>query len=236
MKARITIAIVLLFATLPVSWSQQAGANASLQQRVAELKQAMAANRAKLMKYQWIQSTEVSVKGKIRKDQQMACHYGPDGKVVKTVIGVDPAQQQSAQGGIRGRVIAKKKEEMQDYTERLKSLISHYAPPDPQMIREAKEAGNAGLTASNGIAILTFTDYYKPGDKVSVGFDTAAKKLVSYDVNTYLDDPKNDVVTLTNRFDSLPDGTNYVQQTVLDAQSKQIRITTTNSNYTRIVQ
>ena len=108
MKARITIALVLLFATSTFSLSQQAGANASMQQRVAELKQAMAANRAKLMKYQWIQSTEVSVKGKVRKDQQMACHYGPDGKVVKTVIGVDPSQE-PAPGGIRGRVIAKKK-------------------------------------------------------------------------------------------------------------------------------
>ncbi|MGA8742405.1 MAG: hypothetical protein WB561_14560 [Terracidiphilus sp.] len=55
-------------------------------------------------------------------------------------------------------------------------------------------------------------------------------------MNTYLDDPKNDVVTLTSRFDRLPDGTNHVQQTVLDSQSKQIRITTTNSNYTPVVQ
>ncbi len=133
--------------------------------------------------------------------------------------------RQQAPGGIRGRVIAKKKEEMRDYTERLK-LDQPLPPPDPQMIREAKEAGNAGLAASNGIAILTFTDYYKPGDKVSVGFDAAAKKLVSYNVNTYLDDPKNDVVTLTGRFGRFPDGTNYVQQTVLDSQSKQIRITT----------
>ena len=127
--------------------------------------------------------------------------------------------RQQAPGGIRGRVIAKKKEEMQDYTERLKILISHYAPPDPQMIREAKEAGNAGLAASNGIAILTFTDYYKPGDKVSVGFDAAAKKLVSYNVNTYLDDPKNDVVTLTGRFGRLPDGTNYNYELQLHSRS-----------------
>jgi hypothetical protein len=104
------------------------------------------------------------------------------------------------------------------------------------MIRDATEAGNASLNASGGIVNLSFTDYYKPGDKVSFSFDSAAKKLVSYEVNTYLDDPKNDIVTLTNNFDSLADGTNYVQQTVLDANSKQIHITTTNSNYTRIDQ
>jgi hypothetical protein len=118
MKARTATIQAILFAIFPVSWCRQAGANASMQQRVTELKQSMAANRAKLMKYQWIQSTEVSVKGKIRKDQQVTCHYGPDGKVVKTLIGIDPSrQQQSAPGGIRGRVIAKKKAEMEDYSE-----------------------------------------------------------------------------------------------------------------------
>lgn len=50
----------------------------------------------------------------------------------------------------------------------------------------------------------------------------AAKKLASYNINIYLDDPKKDVVTLTNQFASLPDGTNYLQQTVLKAQEKRI--------------
>jgi hypothetical protein len=30
---------------------------------------------------------------------------------------------------------------------------------------------------------------------------------------------------------SLPDGTNYAQQTVLDATAKKLQVTTTNSNY-----
>jgi hypothetical protein len=51
----------------------------------------------------------------------------------------------------------------------------------------------------------------------------AAKRWASYNVNTYLDDPKKDVVTLTNQFASLPDGTNYLQQTALKAQEKQIQ-------------
>jgi hypothetical protein len=33
---------------------------------------------------------------------------------------------------------------------------------------------------------------------------------------------------------SLPDGTNYAQQTVLNATAKQIQVTTTNSNYAKI--
>jgi hypothetical protein len=48
-----------------------------------------------------------------------------------------------------------------------------------------------------------------------------------------MDDPKG-VVTLAVKMTSLPDGTNYVRQTVLDATAKHLRVTTTNSNYERI--
>ncbi len=220
----ISIGVVVAVAAL---WGQQAGGGGNA---AGALKQAMAANRAKLMKYQWVQDTQVSLKGETRKDQQSMCRYGPDGKVVKTPMGSPPAAKEER--GLKGRVIEKKKEEMQDYTQQLKSLIGEYVPPDPQMIQAAKQQGNASVTGANGMLTLTFKDYYKPGDQVAIGFDPAAKRLVSYDVNTYLGDPKTDVVTLTNQFATLPDGTNYLAKTVVNAQSKQMQITTTNSNYT----
>jgi hypothetical protein len=40
-----------------------------------------------------------------------------------------------------------------------------------------------------------------------------------------------DVVTLAVQMGSLPDGTNYSQQTVLNATAKKLQVTTTNSNY-----
>src|SRR5215831_1557441 len=97
--------------------------------------------------------------------------------------------------------------------DRLKGLISHYAPPDPQKMQAATQAGKANADVSGDIATLTFNDYYKPGDKVAFAFVTAAKKLQSYNVDTYLDDPRKDMVTLRNQFASLPDGTNYLQET-----------------------
>jgi hypothetical protein len=38
------------------------------------------------------------------------------------------------------------------------------------------------------------------------------------------------------QFASLPDGTNYAAQTVLNAPSKQISVTTTNTNYSKLAQ
>jgi hypothetical protein len=202
---------------------------------VAELKRSIAANRSRLMKYQWLQTTEVTVKGETKKDDQMMCRFGPDGTVMKTPAGpAQDSQQQIPTRGLKGKIAQKKVGEMKDYTDRLKSLIGHYVPPDPAKLKVAVETGNTSMNATSGVVTMTFNDYYKTGDNVQFAFDTEAKKLVSYNVNTYLDDPKKDIVTLSNNFAALPDGTSYLQQTVLDAKSKQIQVTTTNSNYSPV--
>ena len=228
-----TLLLTILLAVsigLPSALSQQNDEPQDVKQKFAQLKQTVADNRAKLRNYQWLETTEVSIKGDTKKDEQKACHYGPDGQVQKTRLGAEPTQK-DLPGGLRGKMAKKKITEMQDYMTRLKGLISHYAPPDPEKLQVSFNAGKAVMSASStGVASLTFSDYYKPGDKVTFGFDTAASKLTNYDVNSYLDDQK-DVVTLTNQFATLPDNTNYLEQTVLTSKSKEIEIKTTNSNY-----
>lgn len=236
-KFRIALLSMLLVVAIAAAWAQdQPSGSSATKEKVAQLKQAVAANQAKLHGYQWTQTTQVALKGETKKDSEYTCLYGPDGKVRKTLVGEPPPQKELPTRGLKGKIVQKKVGEMKDYTERLKSLVSHYAPPNPEMIQAAMQAGKSSLNVSGGVATITFADYYKPGDKVAFGFETAAKKLQSYDVNTYLDDPKKDIVTLTNQFASLPDGTNYLQQTVLNAQGKQLVMTTTNSGYTKIAQ
>jgi hypothetical protein len=229
---------MLIMVAACTAWCQdQSASNPTLKEKVAELKQSVAANQTKLHAYQWTQTTQVALKGETKKDSEDMCRYGPDGKVQKTPIGAPPAPGKPLPTrGLKGKIVQKKVGEMKDYTDRLKSLVSHYAPPNPEMIQAAIKAGKSSLDVSGGIATINFADYYKPGDKVTFAFDTSEKKLQSYDVNTYLDDPKKDIVTLTNQFASLPDGTNYLQQTVLDAQGKQLKMTTTNSGNTKIAQ
>jgi hypothetical protein len=227
-------AIAITFAC-SMAWGQdQSAGNAAVKEKLGELKQSIAANQAKLHGYQWTQSVQVALKGETKKDSDYTCHYGPDGKVEKTLIGTPAPEKELPTKGLKGKIVQKKVGEMKDYTERLKSLVSHYAPPDPEKIQAAIKSGQASLNLAGGVATVTLVNYYKPGDKVA--FALSDKKLQSYNVNTYLDDPKKDIVTLTNNFASLPDGTNYLQQTVLNAESKQLVMTTTNSGYTKIAQ
>jgi hypothetical protein len=205
--------------------------NSDLQQRLAAVKQAMAENKQRLQQYQWIETTQITLKGDPKPPSQNLCRYGPDGQVQKSPMGPPPEQQSG--GRVRERIVEKKKEEMQEYMGDVKGLLGMYAPPDPQKMEQAYQAGKASLNPAGGVVNLVFKDYAQPGDQMTLTFDPNARKVTSLNINTYMGEAK-DAVTLQVQMASLPDGTNYVQQTVLIATAKHLEATTTNSNYQRL--
>ncbi len=232
----LTAAFIVMMALAIPSLAQMGGGNADLQQKVAALKQSAAENQKRLHQYQWVETTQVALKGEQKSSSQKLCSYGPNGQVQKVPIG-EPQQQQQIgrQGRLKERVVEKKKEEMQDYMQDVKSVISLYVPPNPQKIQAAFQAHNVSIVPGGGAVQLVFKNYAQPGDQMTITFEPAAKKIQSLNVNTYMGQAK-DVVTLAVQFASLPDGTNYAQQTVLDATAKQIQVTTTNSQYSKLGQ
>ncbi len=115
----------------------------------------------------------------------------------------------------------------------VKGLLSQYLPPDPDKMQQAYQAGNVSFNPVPGAINLVFVNYALPGDKMTITFDTAAKKITSLNINTYMGEEK-DAVTLNVRMATLPDGTNYSEQTVLNAEAKKLVVTTTNSNYQKL--
>ena len=225
----ISIAAVMLVASIPAI-AQAGGAGGDLQAKLADVKQAVAANQQKLRSYQWIETTQLTLNGDAKPPSQSQCQYGPDGTVQKTQISAPPPPPSG--GRLKQKVIANKKDEMQQYMGGVKQVIGMYVPPDGQKMQAAFQAGKASLGSggSPGTAQLVFKDYAQPGDQMTISFDTAAKKIRSLNVNTYMDNPK-DVVTLAVQFSSLPNGINYVYQSVLNATAKKLVVTTTSSNY-----
>jgi hypothetical protein len=223
---RLMIGAVALAAAVPAL-----AQNGALQQRLAAVQQAMAQNKQKLRQYQWIETTQLTLKGDAKPPKQSLCQYGPDGQVQKTPIGA-PAAQPSG-GRLKQRIVEKKKEEMQDYMGDVKGILGMYVPPDPQRMEQAYQAGKVSLNPAGNVVNLVFRDYAQPGDQMTLSFDTTARKVASLSVNTYMGEAK-DRVTLQVQMASLPDGTNYVQQTVLDAAAKKLQVTTTNSNYQKL--
>ena len=209
----------------------QAMAQTGDPQAFASLKQAAAQNKQRLLEYRWTETTQVTLKGDAKPSSEYICRYGPNGQVQKTPIG--PPPEQPSGGRVKQRIIAKKKEEITDYMEDVKGLLKLYVPPDPEKMQQAFQAGKVSLNPAGGTVNIVFTDYAQPGDQMTIVFDTAAKKLASLNINTYMGQAK-DVVTLQVQMASLPDGTNYVQQTILDATAKQLVVNTTSSNYQKL--
>ncbi len=183
--------------TITVPATSQSG---EVQQKLAAAKQAAAENRQRLHQYQWVETTQLTLKGDAKPPVQNGCVYGPDGTVHKTLLSPPP----------------------------------EYVPPDPQRMQAAYQAGKLSLNpVPGGMANLIFNDYAQPGDKMTLTFNTAAKKIAGLNIDTYLGEEK-DAVTLQVQMSALPDGTNYAWQTVLNATAKKLVVTTTNSNYQKL--
>jgi hypothetical protein len=206
------------------------------QERAAAIKEQVAKNQASLKQYTWVETTEISLKGEVKKKEQKQCSYGADGKVQKTPIpGAAPAPAPPAQqsGGRRGgrakqAIVENKVEDLKDYMEKVAALVHEYVPPAPDKIQAAQAAGSVSALPSGGIAIA---NYVKPDDLLSIGFDMAAKKITTYKVNSYVEKPKEDEVTLSVTFGRLADGTSYPQETVLKAAAKNVQVKVTNAGY-----
>ena len=202
-----------------------------IQQKLAAVKQVVALNKQSLLKYQWIETTQMTLDGDPKPQTQNLCQYGPGGQVQKTPIGAPPPPPSG--GRLKQRIIEKKKAEMQQYMTDVKGVLSMYVPPDPQRMQQAYQSGKLSLNPAGGLMNLVFRDYAQPGDQMTLTFDQAAVKVLSLSVNTYMGQTK-DAVTLQVQMATLPDGTNYVQQTVLNATAKKLVVTTTSSNYQKL--
>src|SRR5262245_48406341 len=95
MKRAVFVAVALVGVAwlIPVAPSAQAP---SPQEQTAALKQSLAANQAALRQYAWIETTTVTVKGEVKKQEEKQCYYGADGKVQKTPIPGDSSSGSSS--------------------------------------------------------------------------------------------------------------------------------------------
>ena len=233
-----TLSLTLLAALLPAFTVAQMGGgggmDAELQQKLGALKQAAAANKQKLHHYQWTETSQITLKGDAKPERVFQCSYGPNGQVQKIPMG-QQQQQPQQRGRLRERIVEKKTAEMKDYMQDVQSLLSMYVPPNSQLMQQAFAKKNVTLQKTPGMpgVNLVFKNYAKQGDQMTITFDPTTKKMTNIQVNTYMDNPQ-DAVTLAVQMASLPDGTNYAQQTTLNATAKQLQVVTVNSNYVKI--
>ncbi len=212
-----------------------AGAQNQVQQRLAEIKQAAAANKQALARYTWQDQQTVSVKGEVKKQALYQVRLGPDGKPQKTLISSTPESADGARGGrVKRHVVEKKTHEFEQYAQQVGALAQSYAHPEPQLLQQAFQRGNVtlGSAGAPGQVELIVRNYIKPNDSVRYIFDRNQRAIQRIEVASYLTNPQ-DAVTMSIQFARLPDGTNHVAETTINGVSKQLVVHEANSNYAK---
>lgn len=199
-------------------------------ERVAALKESLARSEAGLKQYEWIETTAISLKGEEKSKTQNRCYYGADGKKQEVPVTAPPEEKTAR--GIRGKIIANKKEELSDYMKRAVALLKLYVPPDSAKIQSSKDAGKVSLhLIEPGKRVgLDFKDFEKSGDRLSVEMNLLNNTILSLKIDTWLQDAM-DVVKLDVKFSSLSDGTAYPETVTLEAPSQNLVVNKTNSGY-----
>lgn len=230
-RSAIALALTTSFAALVLSAPLALGQNEALQKRVADLRQASAANKQALSHYTWQEQQTISIKGEVKKQQLFQISFGPNGQQQKTEIDAAPAAEPSG-GRLKRHVVAKKTEEFKDYGQQIAALAKQYTQPDPGLLQQAYQQGNISIQPGGGEGVVTLIikNFIKPNDSVTLVFNTQLKAIQSVQVATYLDDPK-DAVTIAAQFAKLPNGINYLAGTQVNGVSKQLTVVTQNSNY-----
>jgi hypothetical protein len=226
------VGLVVATCAIPMYSSIEAIAqNADMMQKLQEIKASIAANKVALSHYTWQETQAISLKGEVKKTTTYQVVVGPDGKDQKTEIGGSPAAAPSG-GRLKQHIVAKKKEEYQEYGEQMAALAKQYAHPDPQLLQQAYKQGNisAQLGGASGTISLVIKNYLKPNDSMTLVFNHQTKAIEAVNVATYLNDP-SDAMTLSVTFAKLPDGTNHVATVQVNGVSKQLGVNSQNSNY-----
>ncbi|HLY02037.1 MAG TPA: hypothetical protein VKR56_06005 [Candidatus Cybelea sp.] len=228
MKVGIPVALFLtgLFVYAAPSLAQ----NASLAQKMQQVKQLMAANQQQLSRYTWQTQETISVKGDVKEQSVYQVALGSDGRQTRTLI-AQPVAPSS--GGRQHGIIHRVKENFEAYAQQVGALSKSYLPLNPTKIQQLYSRGSVAVkpATSTGYSTIVISNYLKQGDAILMTLRNNPKALTSIDVSSYLDQP-SDGVTIQVRFASLPDGTRYASTTTVNGQSKNLTIVDRSTNFT----
>jgi len=231
---RLAAVTTVVIATIVTVVPPAAAQNPKVEEKVAALKQSIAANKQAIAQYGWQEVETISVKGEVKDTKTYQVQMGPNGQPQKTEVGNEPAQQGGHEGRLKKRVVTHVTDEYQQYGQQIAALAKQYNPPSSQKLEAAYKQGNVSLDLGGGTGTvsLVIKNYVKPNDSMTLVFNEAGKAIESVRVATYLNDP-SDAVTIAAQFAKIPSGPNHVASTLVNGVSKQLTVSTQNSNYQR---
>jgi hypothetical protein len=226
MKKKYLFITMVLF----IGITKIAAQNADMKKNIELIKKNLTESKLAMKKYEWIETTTTFLKGEQKGINQKQCYYALDGKLTKVETG--GSTQSKKPGGLRGKIVENKKEEMSDYVKKAIAKIQTYLPPDSQKIQKIYADGKVSIQVlePNKKIKLSFPDYNEAGDLLSISLDMSTQKIMTVKVSTSVDNP-NEKVEFNITYKNLPDGTQYPGTTTLEAPAKNLKIEISNSGF-----
>ena len=223
-----TLALTLVFASAApfidsLAWSQSRPVNEEL----AAIAKAQAANAQRLAKYTWEQMVLITVNGQAQEYLVYGVKIGGDGQLERNLITQDTGNSAAFEPSTK-----QQKTEYEPFARQLEELAARYTALDSDRLLGAGKRGDVALQRAAGTLTLVIKNYVKPNDFLSMKMDQQTYNLVGAEARSYLTDPK-DAVTIKVQFDQLPDGTNHIARAEIDSVNKHLTVKEENSFFTK---
>jgi hypothetical protein len=204
----------------------------NLAREVAAVRAELMRSYNELLKYTWVEQTDVLVDKKLTSSDSASAGYDRQGRILRT-----PLQDKEKVGSKQtsNRPMVRSKGEMRDYIERAVSRIRDYAPPDPKVIDHLVQSGMAVMEPSSGGTMsVRMNHYYQDGDSVVFTYEAGSKRIIRVQVWSNIVGNK-DPITLEALYELLPGNVNHLASAVLKAPSKKVQVTVKNIDYRKLV-
>lgn len=202
-----------------------------------EFAESQRANQAALRQYSWKSRTELKIDGESRQVRLEQVRYDIDGQLQKTVIGgSQPAADDTNSappgpiGGLKKRIVTKKKEAFRDMLAELAAIADAYAhmPPDRMKAFAARatmtpaQGPDGGLVRVQGIDVLTI------GDQMTVWVEPSASAMRRVEIAaSYEGRP----VRIAADYRALANGTTYQARSTLRYPEKSVELIVETFDY-----
>jgi len=210
-------------------------------ERAVALKARLAASQSVLRKYEWTETTIVSVNGKEQSRTRQRCSFGADGTLRKVPL-ADPAPPRSLPGMHSSAEMRKmkemnaakeaKKEDLKATTQEAMRLVHQYVPLNPHGLQAVVEEGKLSFknTAPGKMGRLTIRDFLFRGDSIELDLNLTNNNPLSLQIYSFLES-QGTPVTLTVTFGALPGAVIFERETVLEVSRQGLTITVQNADY-----
>jgi hypothetical protein len=219
--SRITLLFVSVssFLLVPTAGAQTTG---------DKLAASTAENVKLLRQYTWKQRVVVKYKGEEKFVRVKQVKLDPDGKKQENVLSEKTEKPPS--GPIRRAIAEHKRVEMKDYVDNhLYAFIESYLPLKPERLKAALPTAQVGAVG-NAMG-LTMKNYQQQGDSLTIGFDSATRKLLRLELDTKLE---NDPITVIVEMGAVPNGPTYPSVTKIKVPAKDIEVDVSEYDFMKL--